>query len=242
MWTQIKLWIFSKPQKSPNIPLLWLIWGTAVPFQVTALALLHSSSPLGKVSYPQSQTCSTSFLTAPNPQESLMSDSLWSHGLYSPWNSPGQNTGVGSLSLLQGIFPTQGLNPGLLGCRWILYQLSHKESSRILEWVAYPFSRGSSRPRNQTRVSWFAGGFFTNWAIREASLNPLLNFYTKSFLIPTYREPHHYSWNKSSATTRSNKSNLFSYSNDLLMEISEFKDVWIMLFRSWMVSTSCINQ
>ena len=45
---------------------------------------------------------------------------------YSPWNSPYQNTGVGSLSLLQGIFPTHGLNPGLLHCRWILYQLSHK--------------------------------------------------------------------------------------------------------------------
>ena len=49
------------------------------------------------------------------------------HGLYSPWNSPGQNTGVGSISLLQGFFPTQGLNPGLLHCRQILYQLSHKE-------------------------------------------------------------------------------------------------------------------
>ena len=45
-----------------------------------------------------------------------------------PWNSPGQNTGVGSLSLLQGIFPTQGLNPGLLHHRQILYQLSHNES------------------------------------------------------------------------------------------------------------------
>ena len=59
---------------------------------------------------------------------SVVSDSLQPHGLYSPWNSPGQNTGVGSLSLLQGIFPTQGLNPGLLHCRRILYQLSHKES------------------------------------------------------------------------------------------------------------------
>ena len=57
---------------------------------------------------------------------SVVSDSLWPHGLYSPWNSPGQNTGVGSLSLLQGIFPTQGSNPGLLHCRWILYQLSHE--------------------------------------------------------------------------------------------------------------------
>ena len=74
------------------------------------------------------------------------------HGLYSLWNSPGQNTGVGSPSLLQGIFPTQGWNPGLLHCRWILYQLSHKGSLRILEWVAYPFSSGSSQPRNQTWV------------------------------------------------------------------------------------------
>ena len=58
-----------------------------------------------------------------------------------PWNSPGQNTGMGSISLLQGLFLTQGSNPGLLHCRWILYQLSHKGSLRILEWVAYPLSR-----------------------------------------------------------------------------------------------------
>ena len=50
------------------------------------------------------------------------------HRLYSPWNSPGENTGVGSLSLLQGIFPIQGSNPGLPDCRQILYQLSHKEN------------------------------------------------------------------------------------------------------------------
>ena len=67
-----------------------------------------------------------------------MSNSLQSHRLYSPWNSPGQNTGVDSLSLLPGIFPTQGLNPGLPHCWQILYQLSHKGSPRILEWVAYP--------------------------------------------------------------------------------------------------------
>ena len=59
---------------------------------------------------------------------SVVSDSLQPHGLYSPWNSPGWNTGVGSLSLLQGIFPTQELNPGLPHCRQIVYQLSHKES------------------------------------------------------------------------------------------------------------------
>ena len=76
---------------------------------------------------------------------SVMSDSLRPHGLYSPWNCPGQNTGVGSLSLLQGIFPTQGLNPGLSHYKQILYQLSHKGSPRILEWVTYPFSSRSSQ-------------------------------------------------------------------------------------------------
>ena len=95
---------------------------------------------------------------------SVMSDSLQPHGLYSPWNSPGQNTGMGSLALLRGIFPTQWSN---LHCRWILYHLSHKESLGILEWVAYPI-RGTSWPRNRTGVSFIAGGFFTNWAIREA--------------------------------------------------------------------------
>ena len=82
---------------------------------------------------------------------SVMSDSLWAHGLYRPpWNSPGENTGMGSLSLLQGIFPTQGSNPGLPHCSWILYQLSHKGSPRILEWVAFSFSRASSHPRSPT--------------------------------------------------------------------------------------------
>ena len=81
---------------------------------------------------------------------SVVSDSLQPHRLYSPWNSPGQNTGVGSLSLLQGIFPTQGSNPDLLHCRRMLYQVSHKRSPRILEWVAYPFSSRFSWPRNWT--------------------------------------------------------------------------------------------
>ena len=96
-------------------------------------------------------------------------------------------TGVGSLSLLQGVFPTQGSNPGLPHCRQILYQLGHNGSpnevkcklrptrcnpmdyaihgilqARILEWVAFPFSRGSSQPRDRTQVSCIAGGFFTS--------------------------------------------------------------------------------
>ena len=99
---------------------------------------------------------------------SVVSNFLWPHGLHCPWNSPGQNAGVGRLSLLQGIFPTQGLNPGLPHRRQILYQLSHKESPRIREWIAYPFSSRSSWPRNRTRVFCIAGGFFTNWAMREA--------------------------------------------------------------------------
>ena len=64
----------------------------------------------------------------------VMSDSLQPHELYSPWYSPDQNTGTGSLSLLQGIFPTQGSDPGLPHCKQILYQLSHKGSPRILDW------------------------------------------------------------------------------------------------------------
>ena len=97
------------------------------------------------------------------------------HGLYSPWNFPGQNTGVGSLSFLQGIFPAQGSNPGLLRCRQILYQLSHKGSPRILEWVVYPFSSGSSQSRNQTGASCIAGRFYTNWAIRKWMNDSLYN-------------------------------------------------------------------
>ena len=59
---------------------------------------------------------------------SVVSDSLWPHGLYSPRNSPGQNTGVGRLSLLQRTFLNQELNQGLLHCRQILYQLSYEGS------------------------------------------------------------------------------------------------------------------
>ena len=60
-----------------------------------------------------------------NESHSVMSNSLQPHGLYSPWNSPGQNTGVGSHSFLQGIFPTRGSNPGFPHCRRVLHQLSY---------------------------------------------------------------------------------------------------------------------
>ena len=75
----------------------------------------------------------------------------------------------------RGIFLTQRWNPGLLHGRWILYQLSHKVSPRILEWVAFPFSSRFSQPRNWTGVSCIAGGFVTYWAIREA-ISTLLCF------------------------------------------------------------------
>ena len=104
---------------------------------------------------------------AQNENRSVMSNSLRPDGLSSPWNFPGQNTGVGSHSLLQGIFPTHGSNSGLPHCRQILYQLS-QGSPRTLKWIAYPFSSRSPKPRNWTGVSCIAGGFFSNWAVRES--------------------------------------------------------------------------
>ena len=88
--------------------------------------LNHSELP-GKPSTPwKSESCY------------VVSDSMWLHRLDGTWNSPGQNTGVGSLSLLQRIFPNQGS------------------------------SSESSRPRNRMGVSYIAGGFFNSWATREA--------------------------------------------------------------------------
>ena len=76
------------------------------------------------------------YLTCECESHLVLSDSLWPHGLYSPWNSPGQNTAVGSLSLLQGIFPTNGSNPGLPCCRRIL--LSAELPGR-LKYFTYDF-------------------------------------------------------------------------------------------------------
>ena len=154
----------------------------------------------------------------------FLSNSLLPHGLYSPWNSPGQNTGVDSVQFSCSVMsdylwphglqhtrpsctsPTAGVysnscplswwcnptisssvipfsshlafpspgdlpNPGIKPRSPALRAdslLSHKGRPRIMEWVDYPFSRGSSQPRNQTGVSCIAAIFFTNWAIREA--------------------------------------------------------------------------
>ena len=106
---------------------------------------------------------------------SVMSDSLWP-----PWTVACQaplSAGIRQARILEWVAmlssrgssqprdQTQGSNPGLPHCRWILYRLSHQESPRIL--VSYPFSRGPSQPRNQTESSCIAGGFFTSWATRE---------------------------------------------------------------------------
>ena len=83
-------------------------------------------------------------------------------------DSLGKNTRVGCHALCQGIFPTQGSNPSIPHCRQILYCLSYQGSPRILEWVAFAFSRGYSWSRKWTRVSCIVGRFFTNWATRES--------------------------------------------------------------------------
>ena len=80
---------------------------------------------------------------------SVMFNSLQPHGLYSLWNTPGQNIGMGSRSLLQGIFPTHESNPGLPYCRWILYQLSHQGSplSLGISLLSLGFNIIETKPR-----------------------------------------------------------------------------------------------
>ena len=78
-------------------------------------------------------------------------------------DSPGKNTGVGYHALLQGIFSTQGSKPGLPHCRRILYHLSYEGNPRMLEWVAYPFSRRTSQPRKELNQGLLhCGPFFTS--------------------------------------------------------------------------------
>ena len=91
-------------------------------------------------------------------------------------DSLGKDTGVSCHALLYGVLLAQGSNTGLTQCKRILYHLSQKGSSRILEWVAYSFSRGNSWSRNWTGVSCIAGGFFTSWATREANWHEILYF------------------------------------------------------------------
>ena len=118
---------------------LWTIAGQA-PQSMASFRQEYRSGlplpPLGDLPYPGIAPGSPALQADSEPpgwiveseSHSVVSTSLRPHGPYSPWNSPGQDTGVGSLSLLQGIFPTQGWNPSLPHCRWILYQLSHQGS------------------------------------------------------------------------------------------------------------------
>ena len=112
----------------------------------------------------------------------VTSDSLWPQGLYSPWNSPGQNTGVGSLSLSPGDQSSQPRDWSQVSriAGKFLYQLSHTGSPRTLEWVAYPFSSRSFQPSNQTAISCIAGRFFTDWAIWETLYLSLKEHLSKS--------------------------------------------------------------
>ena len=77
-------------------------------------------------------------------RHSVLSEPLQLHGLYNPGTSPGQNTGVGSHSLLQGIFPTQGLNPGLPCCRHILTSWATREAQEY--WSGQPFPSPGDLP------------------------------------------------------------------------------------------------
>ena len=131
----------------------------STPWHTQHFCNLRRKAKSFKMSFPYLTSCS------------IVSSSLRPHGLYSSWNSPGQNTEVCSHSFLQGIFPTQGSNPGLPHCRRILYQLSHQGSPRILGWVAYPFSSGSFWLRNWTGVYCIASRFFTNQTIREPHIS-----------------------------------------------------------------------
>ena len=105
-------------------------WSEQVKHNMSILCILNIPSMIWYIILCESESCS------------VMSDSLRPHGLY------GLQARIleCSYSLNQGIFPTQGSSPGLPHCRWILYRLSHQESPWTLEWVASPFSRGSSNP------------------------------------------------------------------------------------------------
>ena len=129
---------FLKPNSSPINPYIcplesngvhyWFI-DTGIFKYLKTFSISLKSQPLAKLSVLALDSTTIPFLCVREKESeshSVMSDSLWSHRLYSPWKSPGKNTGVGSPSLLQKIFPTQGSHPCLLHCRWILYCLSHQ--------------------------------------------------------------------------------------------------------------------
>ena len=119
-------------------------WET-VHVQDYSYSIACNSNLVVKVKVKVAQSCPTLC----NPMDYTVHPILWARILEWVANS-----------LLQGIFSTEGLNQGLPYCKQILYQLSHQESPGILEWVACPFSRGFSQPRNWIGVSCIAGGLY----------------------------------------------------------------------------------
>ena len=109
---------------------------------------------------------STCLVKCESESHSVMSDSLWPHGLYNPWNSPGQKTGVGSLSLLQGHFPNPGIEPRSPALQADSLPAEPQGESKntgvgnlsLYQWI-FP-------TQELNRVSCIAGRFFTDWAIR----------------------------------------------------------------------------
>ena len=111
-----------------------------------------------------------------NESHSVMSDSVRPHRrqparLPRPWDSPGKNTGVGCHFLLQ-CMKVKSEREVAQSCQTLNDPMDYTVhgicQARILEWVAFPFSRGSSQPRDRTQVSCIGGRFFTSWATREA--------------------------------------------------------------------------
>ena len=100
-----------------NIVILWIIFYSIYSILMNEISKIFYMCPF----YISIKFICMSYIYSESESRSVVSNSLQPHGLYSSWNSPGQNTGMGSRSLLQGIFPTQGLSPGLLHYRWILY-------------------------------------------------------------------------------------------------------------------------
>ena len=105
-------------------------------------------------------------------QSLSLSDSFQPYGLQPtrllcPWEFSRQKYWNGLPCPPPRVLPSPGIKSGLQQCSSILYHLCHQGSPRILEWIAYPFSRGSSQPRNQIGVSCITGRFFTSWALRE---------------------------------------------------------------------------
>ena len=196
MWTIFKLFIEFVTILLLFYVLVFYPWGMwdLVPWQGIKPALptlagkvLITGSPeksFSRYFNPHSLLVLSLFLLLWSESGSVMSDSLRPHGLYSPWNSPGQNTGVGSLSFLQGIFPTQVSNPGLPHCRRILYQLSHKGSPFLLPILYILFSHFCSESS-----SWRDYVYITNLC-----KNLVLHLFIHSTLSVFYFITFHFGW------------------------------------------------